>query len=1117
MFLQREIPQILFPLQEEHVHTSPDETVAFESTTPEITKPEVAVTPIPVQKTPFSILSFIDPIICGIWAAVVIAMVVRTAQKSIAFHRIIAEATPLAYSVDGIACSVVESPQVALPTICGIFRPTIVLPSGLASTLQSQRMEHIFRHEIAHWKRGDILTGWLTTIVVTLHWFNPLVWIAAKSADADREEAADAFATKNLDRNQRADYGETLIQLSMQLSGSKSVRVVPGVIGIMESKSFLARRIEAIVAAPKFPLYAKVCCGLAVMLIAATLLTSAVKRDGSEKVFGVLPIPKKETPNLAEITYTKIPSTARDDHGAHNAIAIKGKFVTPNGEPLEDANFRSSQFKESLAASAGGKIEMDGSFSIKVYYAQENVLFFDDKNGQWAAPPFTFKMEEPNKTEYELIIPVFPARHVVATVRDKETGEPLRGIRFEFVPLYDGDFKLGGANRSRSILPVYTDEDGKFRYTISTGEYLFGIASAISPYISKGDTDVKSDFVKIITVKEDSPEPVEIAFDLPKLYTARLLNADGSPAKNQSISFRGYAWSNEYYGTTTDDNGNFQVYKTPEFVEMSINSGVPYRRSEVKEWLHLWLGNEISKDPDKYREFRLLKPATIRARFVDSDGNPIEDFSVGSLQCNKPGDVNARSNSTYGFNMEKSEVPGEFIYSIAIPNVEYHFGGQFPNLEYQGRQDALIATATRSGEYLDLGDITIEAPTPFVPRPWIPPRKIPFILKDASGKINRYDYATLELWNGGSTGRGTGPVSDGELFIMQILDPSGLVKQKNWLVRGFRDPTNRWAAKPIAWSPTTDWDSISEIDVNTEKGEMIRGVVLNESTGKPVERMPILLVQKVALEGDNVPPPNALTLHWNLMTDSKGEFAVRMVPGEFGIGIGNTYLRNFGLQTRNKAMETWTRNFMLESGKPVDLTFRIPAPFVGRVLTTEGNPAPKASVEIKTFIGGSDNTSLTTDDHGEFRLCEAPDAYSYITFQSDGNMDTAQRLIRWIEPGETGTPEKPMIFRLSNVDVIGRLLDKDGAPFTDSNTIYVTAERDEHAPNAWKYKKAPSYFTSTVWGTNTNKDGLFRVSGLTPGVKYTLQPRDHGNEDAVIITPAAKGNTIDLGNWHIDR
>ena len=69
---------------------------------------------------------------------------------------------------------VYESDRIGTPFLLGIFDPRIYLPVGLP---QEQRA-YVLAHELVHLKRRDYLVKTLAWLAVSLHWFNPLVWLA---------------------------------------------------------------------------------------------------------------------------------------------------------------------------------------------------------------------------------------------------------------------------------------------------------------------------------------------------------------------------------------------------------------------------------------------------------------------------------------------------------------------------------------------------------------------------------------------------------------------------------------------------------------------------------------------------------------------------------------------------------------------------------------------------------------------------------------------------------------------------------------------------------------------------------------------------------------------------
>ena len=101
---------------------------------------------------------------------------------------------------------------VPTPYVFGFFRPAIYLTPDAAKG--SQVRAHVLEHELTHYRHGDHIWSVLRSLCLVLHWYNPLVWSAAKVSRADAELAGDEGALARLGESQRGDYGRTLIGLT---------------------------------------------------------------------------------------------------------------------------------------------------------------------------------------------------------------------------------------------------------------------------------------------------------------------------------------------------------------------------------------------------------------------------------------------------------------------------------------------------------------------------------------------------------------------------------------------------------------------------------------------------------------------------------------------------------------------------------------------------------------------------------------------------------------------------------------------------------------------------------------------------------------------------------------
>ena len=139
--------------------------------------------------------------------------------------------------------TLVETSAVSSPSLYGFIRPRLLLPAGMTQRFSPAELRHVFLHELGHVKRGDIPMNWLTTALLTLHWFNPLVWYAFSRMRVDRELACDALALSYAEEMENQSYGQTIIKL---LEGFSRPAIAPGLVGILENKTQLKERINMI-------------------------------------------------------------------------------------------------------------------------------------------------------------------------------------------------------------------------------------------------------------------------------------------------------------------------------------------------------------------------------------------------------------------------------------------------------------------------------------------------------------------------------------------------------------------------------------------------------------------------------------------------------------------------------------------------------------------------------------------------------------------------------------------------------------------------------------------------------------------------------------------------------
>jgi len=100
-----------------------------------------------------------------------------------------------------------------MPMTWGTLRPKILLPAK-SEQWDSTCLRSVLLHELAHVKRRDTATQLLVRMACSLHWFNPLVWIAARCIELERERACDDLVLAHGVR--ASDYAGNLMRIVTQ-------------------------------------------------------------------------------------------------------------------------------------------------------------------------------------------------------------------------------------------------------------------------------------------------------------------------------------------------------------------------------------------------------------------------------------------------------------------------------------------------------------------------------------------------------------------------------------------------------------------------------------------------------------------------------------------------------------------------------------------------------------------------------------------------------------------------------------------------------------------------------------------------------------------------------------
>ena len=135
-----------------------------------------------------------------IWIVGIAAMLIYTTVSYIVVYRKVREAVPFEDNV--WICDRISS-----PFILGVIRPRIYLPSDM----REEDIEYVLSHERAHISRCDHWWKPLGFLLLTVYWFNPILWIAYILLCRDIELACDERVIKKLGAQMKKPYSDALI------------------------------------------------------------------------------------------------------------------------------------------------------------------------------------------------------------------------------------------------------------------------------------------------------------------------------------------------------------------------------------------------------------------------------------------------------------------------------------------------------------------------------------------------------------------------------------------------------------------------------------------------------------------------------------------------------------------------------------------------------------------------------------------------------------------------------------------------------------------------------------------------------------------------------------------
>ena len=158
-----------------------------------------------------------------IWVVGIAVMLMYAIISTLKIKKQVGESVKIRDNI--FMCDAVKS-----PFILGVIRPKIYIPSGMDSDAENL----IISHELAHIKRGDHFWKPFGFLLLSVYWFNPLIWFGYVFLCRDIELACDEKVIKSLGKDEIADYSEALLKFNAPRKLITACPVAFGEVGVKE-------------------------------------------------------------------------------------------------------------------------------------------------------------------------------------------------------------------------------------------------------------------------------------------------------------------------------------------------------------------------------------------------------------------------------------------------------------------------------------------------------------------------------------------------------------------------------------------------------------------------------------------------------------------------------------------------------------------------------------------------------------------------------------------------------------------------------------------------------------------------------------------------------------------
>ena len=290
--------------------------------------------------------------------------------------------------------NIFQSENVSSPFVLGIINPRIYLPFSM----NEQDLEHVVAHEQAHIRRKDHWWKPLGFLLLTIYWFNPLMWLAYVLLCRDIELACDEKVIKGLGNEQRADYTQALVACSVNRRMIAACPLAFGEVGVKE-------RVKSVMNYKKPAFWVVILAVIACVIVAVCFLTNPKQDRYTLRI--VVPAGSQE----------KFVYTDEEVSTVRNSIKIW------SGDGLGDTEVLLSPVSKTTETGY-----------TATYLTPGMPVEFDAEKDTW----FKIGVNMQNSTNEDIIVYV-EVENVAVRISDENTPDRMR-FEAEILEIHDGNY-----------------------------------------------------------------------------------------------------------------------------------------------------------------------------------------------------------------------------------------------------------------------------------------------------------------------------------------------------------------------------------------------------------------------------------------------------------------------------------------------------------------------------------------------------------------------------------------------------------------------------------------------------------------------------------------------------